>query len=66
MLFSDTKIEFPNEVLSVGDLLIEDLKLGYSGNFTCSVINMHGQESIVHSLEVHGKCHIHILVLIGS
>ena len=55
LIFSDTKIDFAHEVLSDGDLLIEDLKFENSGNFTCSIINMHGQDSITHSLTVHGE-----------
>ena len=53
--FSDTKIDFAHQVSSDGDLLIEDLKFENSGNFTCSIINMHGQDSITHTLTVHGE-----------
>ena len=54
-LCSNQKIEFQNEVLSNGDLLIENLKLDFSGNFTCSVINLHGHDLITHTIMVHGK-----------
>ena len=63
-ILSDTKIEFAHEVLSNGDLLIEDLNLENSGNFTCSIINMHGQDSITHTLTVHGKLMKYIIILL--
>ena len=59
---SDTAIEFEHRVSSEGDLLIDDLQLEQCGNFSCTVTNKHGHDSVSHQLTVHGESDIVIII----
>ena len=56
-IFSDNEIEIehPHARQEDSQLVIDEVQMNHSGNYSCMVINIHGSDSILYSLHVHCK-----------
>ena len=61
-ILSDEEIESAQARQEEGQLVIDEVQLSHGGNYSCSVHNIHGSDSILYSLHVHCK----IIIIISS
>ena len=61
-IYSDEEIESAQARQDDSQLVIDEVQLSHGGNYSCSVHNIHGSDSILYSLHVHCK----IIIIISS
>ena len=61
-ILSDEEIESAQVRHDGGQLVIDEVQLSHGGNYSCSVHNIHGSDSILYSLHVLCK----IIIIISS